>query len=57
MSKTSKYISQYVCLRLDEPVTVVYKQENDNTIKFMECRNKKQDICNGCYLYNLLKRR
>lgn len=54
MSKADRHVAQYMCLRLDEQVTIEYKQKNGN-IKFIDCKNRKHDVCDGCYLHNLFR--
>jgi hypothetical protein len=54
--KQYKHLSIFECHRLEEKVSVVYVEEEDeNKIRFLECKREKLPICDGCICYNLLK--
>jgi hypothetical protein len=49
-----KHLSTFECHRLEEKVSIVYVEE-ENNVKFVECKREKLPVCDGCICYNLLK--
>jgi len=47
-----KYLSTFECHRLEEKVSIVYL-EDENRIRFIECKREKLPVCDGCICYNL----
>jgi len=49
-----KHLSTFECHRLEEKVSVVYVEE-ENRVRFVECKKEKLPVCDGCICYDLLK--